>query len=194
LKKTCKKQILITVKAYPNPSKKHVETVCCAGIDLGNSQLVRLFPIPFRDLDTGQKFKKYSIIDVTCFKPSDDKRPESFQVIYDSISVVAFLDTERGRWKKRKEIVSKVPVKSLCQVYKDAEDSDLSLGLVKPENITFEWAKRSLSDQQSRDARYAQLTFFDKAKDTIEEIHLLIFIITSNVPVLMNVRDTDWQS
>jgi hypothetical protein len=28
------KRILITVKAYPNPSQKHIETVCTAGIDL----------------------------------------------------------------------------------------------------------------------------------------------------------------
>ena len=40
------KKILVTVKAYPNPSKKYVETVCCAGVDLSNSQLIRLFPFP----------------------------------------------------------------------------------------------------------------------------------------------------
>jgi len=28
------KQVLITVKAYPNPSVKYGETVCCAGIDI----------------------------------------------------------------------------------------------------------------------------------------------------------------
>ena len=27
------RKVLITVKAYPNPSKKYVETVCVAGID-----------------------------------------------------------------------------------------------------------------------------------------------------------------
>jgi hypothetical protein len=57
-----KKRILITVKAYPNPSRKYGETVCCAGVDLSNSQLVRLYPIKFRDLDEGKQFKKYSII------------------------------------------------------------------------------------------------------------------------------------
>jgi hypothetical protein len=28
------RKILITVKAYPNPSKKYVETVCVVGMDL----------------------------------------------------------------------------------------------------------------------------------------------------------------
>ena len=165
-----KKRILITVKAYPNPSMKYGETVCCAGVDLSNSQLVRLYPIPYRDLDKDKKFKKYNIIEVDCFPPNDDKRPESFQVNTDSIKVCDFLDTEKGTWKKRKEIVLNVSVKSLCQVFKDAEDNDLSLGFIKPENVTFEWEKQSLSDPKAREACYAQLSFFNKKKDAIEEI------------------------
>ncbi len=167
-----KKQILVTVKAYPNPSKKYGETVCCAGVDLSNSRLIRLYPIPFRDLDNDQKFKKYSIIEVKCFPPSDDHRPESLRVDADSISVIALLDTEKGTWKKRKDIVLKVPVKSMCQVYREAESEDVSLGLIKPESVTFEWAKQSLSDQKARDACYAQLNLFNKQKKPIEEIPL----------------------
>ncbi len=170
MKQIEKKRILVTVKAYPNPSKKYGETVCCAGVDLSNFQLVRLYPVPFRDLDNDQKFKKYSIVDVNCFPPSDDKRPESLRVDSDSISVFAVLDTEKGTWKKRKDIVLKVPVKSMCQVYKDAEDKDFSLGLIKPEGVTFEYSKQSLSDQESRESCYAQLSFFDKKKEAIEEI------------------------
>ncbi len=165
-----KKRILITVKAYPNPSHRYGETVCCAGVDLSNSQLIRLYPIPYRDLDKDKKFKKYTIIEVACFPPNDDKRPESFQVNTDSIKVCDFLDTEKGTWKKRKEIMLNVPVKSLCQVIKDAEDNDLSLGFIKPENVTFEWEKQSLSDPKAREACYAQLSFFNKKKDAIEEI------------------------
>ncbi len=164
------KKILVTVKAYPNPSKTYGETVCCAGVDLSNSQLVRLFPIPYRDLDGDKKFKKYSIIEAQCTTPSDDKRPESFRVNADTIKVMAWFDTEKGTWQKRKEIVLKVPVKSMCQVYKECESNDLSLGLIKPEDVRFEWAKQSPSDQQSREACYAQLSLFNKQKNAIEEI------------------------
>ena len=169
------KKILVTVKAYPNPSKKYVETVCCAGVDLSNSQLVRLFPIPYRDLDGDKKFKKYSIIEAECAAPSDDKRPESFRVNADSIKVIAWFDTEKGTWQKRKEIVLKVPVKSMCQVCKEAEASDLSLGLIKPDNISFEWSKQSPTDRDARESCYAQLSFLDKAKDAIEEIPFSFF-------------------
>ena len=163
-----RKQILITVKAYPNPSIKYGETVCCSGVDLNNLQLVRLYPISYRDLDSDKKFRKYSIIEVDCFPPSDDRRPESFRVNIDTIKVIDWLDTERGTWEKRKSIILRLPIKTMCQVIKDAEDNDLSLGFIKPMTISFEWAKHSLSDQKKRDACYAQLSFLDKQKNTIE--------------------------
>ena len=170
-----KKQILITVKAYPNPNRKLGETVCCAGIDLSNNQLIRLYPVPFRDLDDDQKFKKYSIISVDCFRPNNDSRPESYSIHSSSIKVIDYLDSEGGTWKKRHNIVSKVPVKSMCQVYKDCKDSDLSLGIIKPENITFEYKKRKLSDPKKREAYYSQFNILSKAKGVIEEIPFLFY-------------------
>jgi hypothetical protein len=165
-----KKQILVSVKAYPNPSRKYGETVCCAGIDLSNFHLIRLYPVPYRDLDNEKRFKKYSLIEVDCFPPRDDKRPESFQINPGSIRVIKELNTESGTWKKRKYIVLKAPVKSMCQVYDDVEAQDLSLGLIKPENVKFEWTRQSRSDEDSRKSCYAQLSFFNKKKDEIEEI------------------------
>lgn len=165
-----KKRILITVKAYPNPSTKYGETVCCAGVELNNSQLVRLYPIPFRDLENEKKFKKYSIIEVDCSLPPDDRRPESFRVNSDTIKVIDWINTEKSKWEKRKSIVLKLPIKSMCKVYKDAEDRDLSLGFIKPENISFGWTKQSISNQKAREACYAQLSFFDKKKNAIEKI------------------------
>jgi len=82
------KRVLITVKAYPNPSKKYGETVCCAGIDIESLEWVRLYPIPFRDLDSSQKFQKYTIVTVRCWKAPDDHRLESYKVDSDSIKIV----------------------------------------------------------------------------------------------------------
>lgn len=164
-----KKQILITVKAYPNPSKKYSETVCCAGVDLSNNQLIRLYPIPYRDLDNEKKFKKYSVIEVDCWKAKDDKRPESFKVDPDSIKIIKHLDTKK-KWQKRKDVVLHTHIKSMCQIYKDAKEEDLSLGIIKPIKISFDWKKQSPSNAQAREACYAQLSFFNKYKDAIEEI------------------------
>jgi len=68
------KRVLITIKAPPNPSKKYLETNCCAGVDLDSGQLIRLYPIPCRLLDDAKKLTKYSIIRVVCDKPIRDKR------------------------------------------------------------------------------------------------------------------------
>lgn len=164
-----KKRILITVKAYPTPSRKYSETVCCAGVDLDSSQFIRLFPIPFRDLDYDKRFKKYSIIEVDCSQSRDDKRPESFRIKIDTIKVLDWLDTS-NKWEKRKSLVLKLPVKSMCQVIRDSEERDLSLGLIKPCNISFKVSKRRLSNQKEREAYYAQLNLFKKKKEVIEEI------------------------
>lgn len=163
------KKILVTVKAYPNPSKKYGETVCCAGVDMDTKEWVRLFPIPYRDLDDPKQFKKYAVITVNCSKPTDDKRPESHHVDSDSIKVLDWWDT-KDNWERRKSVVLKLPVKSMCQVLKDAEEKDLSLALIKPADIAFAWKKVSLSDPKAREECYAQLSFFNKQKQAIEEI------------------------
>ena len=70
------KEILITVKAYPNPSKKYQETTCVAGVSGG--EWIRLYPINFRGLPPDKAFKKYELIKVKVKKRISDPRPESF--------------------------------------------------------------------------------------------------------------------
>ena len=89
------KKVLITVKAYPNPSKKYVETVCCAGIDTDTLRWIRLYPIPFRDLDESQQFKKYTVIEARCWKAEDDHRLESYKVDCGSIKLLSHFDTKK---------------------------------------------------------------------------------------------------
>ena len=172
-----RKQILITVKAYPVPSKKHGESVCCAGINLENARFVRLYPVPFRDLDIEQKFRKYSIINIDCARPKDDHRPESLRVNPYTIEVIDWISAGRAGWEKRKSMVLRLPLKSMCQVYRDEKENNLSLGLIKPLEISFEWEKRTQSDQKEREDCYAQLGFFNKAKDVIEEIPFRFYYI-----------------
>ena len=112
---TEQKTVLITVKAYPTPSKKYGETVCCAGIEPSTHQWVRLYPIPFRDLDNDKKFKKYSVIRVTCRKAADDRRPESYRVDADSIEILEWWDTKH-KWRCRKSVVLPTLSPSMCAV------------------------------------------------------------------------------
>lgn len=44
------------------------------------------------------------------------------------------------------------------------------MGTFKPHNIGLSWQKSILESQDKREACYAQLTFFDKKKEAIEQI------------------------
>jgi len=164
------RRILIVVKAYPTPSISYGETVCCAGIDLDIFQWIRLYPICFRDLEHKKQFKKYSIVEAECAKASDDLRPESYRIREDSIRIIDHIDTKAGGWERRKEIVLSLPVKSLCQLIKEEETSNVSLGIIKPEDISFHIKKRPRSDSVKRESAYTQEGLFKKHKDPIEEI------------------------
>lgn len=163
------KKVLVTVKAYPNPSKKYGETICVAGIDLKNNKWIRLYPIPFRDLDDEKKFKKYNIIEVKVKRPSDDKRLESFKVDIDTIKVVDFLDT-KDKWERRKDIVLPTVDKSMCEILQKSEKEDKSLGMFRPKNIDFVWGESRAKNQDAREACYAQLSFLNKQKNAPEVI------------------------
>ena len=56
-------RVLITVKTSPQPSTKYKDTVCTAGVRLDGDapQWIRLYPIPFRHLETDLQFKKYDV-------------------------------------------------------------------------------------------------------------------------------------
>jgi len=100
-------KVLITVKAYPTLSSKYDELVCTAGFD-EDGNWIRIYPIPFRKLDDYSKFKKYQWIELDLIKNSSDFRPESYKPVnIDKITPGDWLDSEKGKWTKRKEFVLK---------------------------------------------------------------------------------------
>jgi len=164
------KKVLITVKAYPNPSKKYQETVCVAGIDIDSYKWIRLYPIPFRDLDDNKKFKKYSIIKVKTTKARDDHRPESYKVIADSIEIIDYLDSKTDKWKARKKYVIPTVSQSFCEIIEKRQTENKSLGVFKPKDVKFSYKKAKKIDKKDRANCYAQLSFLKKEKDAIEYI------------------------
>ena len=54
--KTCR--VIILVKAFPQPSVNHIETVCCAGIT-ESGEFKRLFPIWYRNLGKDSAFNRW---------------------------------------------------------------------------------------------------------------------------------------
>ncbi|MDR2099854.1 MAG: hypothetical protein LBP40_03375 [Campylobacteraceae bacterium] len=97
---------MITVKTYPNISKKYAELVCTAGVREDGSW-IRIYPVPFRLLSGDKQFKKYDVIKVPIRKNKSDIRIESYKIENsEEIEIVEHIDTENN-WQKRKDYIFK---------------------------------------------------------------------------------------
>lgn len=152
-----KSRVTILVKASPQPSRKHSETVCCAGID-DNGNWKRLFPIRFRQLSGDQSFKRWNIVSFESSKPNDDHRAESCRVHEESISIVGRVKTGR----EKSSIVDSRIIGSEIQ----AIAQGASLAVIRPRNAELKWRKRSareLDDARGAFAnQVAQLSLLDQ--------------------------------
>jgi len=83
-------KFLLTVKAYPQPSRSYSELVCTAGIREDGSW-IRVYPVPLRSLDL-DKFSKFSWIEMDLKQHEDDFRPESYRPINIDLSDMKCLD------------------------------------------------------------------------------------------------------
>jgi hypothetical protein len=151
--------LLVVVKAYPNPSVKYFESSCVAGIrtDLDAPEWVRLYPVPFRLLESDKQFKKYQFLSLQAEKGSDT-RPESLRPNLDTLSPGEWLDSRKA-WARRKTFVEPLAAESMCGIQTRRETHGASLGAFRPAEVTdFYWehtdaataaSKRLLASRQS---------------------------------------------
>lgn len=127
--------VLILVKATPQPSQKYGDTVCVAGIalDPGPARWVRLYPVPFRYIGTAQQFKKYAIVSVKVRHAGQDAREESLKIDAESIVIGA----EVPRWSQRSVRVQDLPEISTCEAVRRVGTNlhSSSLALVRPREV-----------------------------------------------------------
>jgi hypothetical protein len=129
---TC--DVLIAVKAYPNPSKKYIETSCMTGITR-DQRWIRLYPIPYRTLASGRRFEKYTWVRVKATRARDDHRPESYKVDIDSIKPLEKIGTE-DRWAERRRLLLPLKDASMCDLRLTQPETNRSLGFIRPRRIT----------------------------------------------------------
>jgi len=110
------REILITVKAYPNPSNKYQETVCIAGVTKKEGW-TRLYPISFRHLPQNLQFKKYQLLRLRMRKHESDSRPESYRPDQQSFQLGRFISA----WAKMRQ-------KWVDELWGKAKDSYLFVG------------------------------------------------------------------
>jgi len=128
-------KVLITVKTYPQPSRRHEEVVCTAGVREAGG-FIRLYPIRFRALADEHQYQKYQWIEVEAAKRRDDPRPESYQPNIDTLRSVGPKLGTRDGWAERKRLVLPWASESMEELRRRQETDGTSLGLIKPAEIT----------------------------------------------------------
>lgn len=130
--------VMILVKATPQPSKTYGDTVCVAGLALNPARWVRLYPVPFRYIPKGSQFPKYAIVNVKVRSAGSDTRHESLKIDAESIKVIAEAKTKATR----AAYLFDLPDLSTCEVLRrvKADIHASSLAKVRPvdaDDLTF---------------------------------------------------------
>ncbi|HYB89608.1 MAG TPA: hypothetical protein VEC38_01045 [Candidatus Binataceae bacterium] len=129
------KRVLITIRTYPVPSFKSLETSCTGGITQ-DGKWIRLFPMPYRRLRREQQFSKYQWIEARVQKAQNDARPESFNPDRESIRPVSGVLPSDNQWAERKKWVFPLKAASLCALQKARNANGFpTLGFFKPLEI-----------------------------------------------------------
>ncbi len=138
--------VLVLVKAYPNPSKTVAEAACIAGVDRQH-RFVRLYPVPFRDLENEQQFQKYQWIRVNARKARSDSRPETYRPDLASIRVLTDPLPTTDDWATRREAVLPARTESVCVLLAEQKRTQTSLGVFQPaEVLDFTWDPEASPD------------------------------------------------
>jgi hypothetical protein len=150
-----KERAIILVKAFPQPSQKYEETVCCAGIT-PEGAFVRLYPVRYRHLRPEQQFDRWDIIEYQATWPADDWRPESRHVDEESISIVQPRSHTSDEQRVRQWCAHISP--SLVALKEENLATHKSLGVIRPDPGSIKFRHRPL-DAGSEDDRQLQAAF-----------------------------------
>ncbi|MHC4713793.1 MAG: hypothetical protein ACYTAN_11075 [Planctomycetota bacterium] len=161
--------MLVTVKAYPNPSSNYGETVCVAGVT-AEEGWVRLYPVTFRDLPDPLRFSKYQWITVELKRNRRDRRPESFRPNLSSLRVGEVIGT-RDSWRLRKEILLPTVSESMCEIQRLQQETGQSLGMFRPEEVSDLIVEEAAGEWSTRKKEVlGQGMFWSSPKKTLEKI------------------------
>ena len=145
-------RVRILVKAFPQPSKAHEETVCCAGITEDGTELLRLFPIRFRRLPKEHQFDRFDLVQMTATK-AGDPRPESYRVDEASIRLIERSTLTDGA---KVRIWQPFIATSLKQLHEDNRTTNRSLGIIRPDPGSIKFLVRPAKDANAEDRDLAE--------------------------------------
>lgn len=160
--KTERERVVVLVKAWPQPSQKYGETVCCAGVT-PEGEWRRLFPIRFRHLSGDARFKRWDLLEYRPDMPRDDRRPESRRVDEPTLKVLGKVPE-----RQRADLLQKLIRSSALEAAARGE----TLALIRPREVRFTWRVKPQSEIDAETARRqktaAQGSLLDKELNEIE--------------------------
>jgi len=144
------------VKAFPQPSQKYEETVCCAGITEDTRELLRLYPIRYRRLDKANQFERFDLVEMVMTK-DPDPRPESYHVNEDSIQLI-----ESGKKlseQTKVQLWKPFIAPSLKALLAENKQTQRSLGIIKPDPGSVQFKIKPAAKSDTEDQEIADLLF-----------------------------------
>lgn len=144
-------EAIIIVKAAPQLSSRHGETVCTAAITRGRDW-VRLFPIAFRSLEDAQQFKRWDVVRYDWQPPRDDRRIESRRLQHHSLTITGSFPKEQ-----RFGLITPMIKASLEEEFRAGR----SLAFIRPDIRTFIIEKKpddEISQEREKFAAAAKQT------------------------------------
>jgi hypothetical protein len=123
-----RKRALVVVRTYPVPDESGIESSCTAAIT-AEGEWLRIYPVPWRLLPEGQRFRKYDWVDFDLIKATSDQRPESYHLQQGGISILS----SASGWRVKKDLVLPRLSHCLCCLSKE-RDANLrpTLGIIRP--------------------------------------------------------------
>lgn len=167
-----RKKVLLAVKAYPELSSKHGETVCTAGIT-EDGKWMRMYPVPMELFRRPHSISKYTWIEVECKKATGEKfnRKESHKIRPGSVRVIDDSLTKRPvDWKKRNKIILPLLNESVEQLEEAFENDRTSLGLIKPETVIDFYETGEMRDYEKDINLAIQMTIFGEKRPRLEKL------------------------
>jgi len=139
------------VNAYPQPSTKYQETVCCAGIT-ASGQLRRRYPTVYRQLQPDQRFDRFGWIEANMNRAPGDPRPKSYRVDQGTLRVLG--SGKRARPESKARMLLPHAANSLNWHYEEHARTGQSLGIVRPDPGTLRFRWHPLSQAHENDTRF----------------------------------------
>ncbi len=165
--------IFIIAKTYPTRSRKYKELVCTAGINKAG-EWVRIYPIPFRNLEDYRQFKRYTWIEAEIIPDSSDPRIESHKINASSIKILENIPTDK-EWGRRKQLLfENTKVYTNLQIIIDGatKTNTLSLCTFKPTKfldiVIIDNPAEELTEKEKKEYINANRTLFDTESCEIE--------------------------